>query len=397
MTEKELRQKVVDTAVSYLGCKEANGSHRKIIDLYNSHKPLARGYAVKYTDAWCSTFASAVAIACGLTDIIPTECGCERHIDLFKKLGSWVENDAYVPSPGDYIFYDWQDGSNYATTNNTGSADHVGIVVSCDGKTIKVIEGNMSDAVGYRKLAVNGRYIRGFGVPKYASKATSAPSGGGEASTPGKDEKPTPGLAVGSVVAFTGTKHYISSMAVNGKSCKPGEAKVTAVAKSGKHPYHLIKTTGSSSTVYGWVDAADVKEVAPAIVAVGSVVAFTGTKHYISSMAVNGKSCKPGEAKVTAVAKSGKHPYHLIKTTGSSSTVYGWVDAADVKEVAPAIVKGSRVKVAKGAKTYNGGSLASYVYTTTYTVIQIDGSRVVIGINGVVTAAVNIKDLTLVG
>ena len=67
MTEKELRQKVVDTAVSYLGCKEANGSHRKIIDLYNSHKPLARGYAVKYTDAWCSTFASAVAIACGLT------------------------------------------------------------------------------------------------------------------------------------------------------------------------------------------------------------------------------------------------------------------------------------------------------------------------------------------
>ena len=35
--------------------------------------------------------------------------------------------------------------------------------------------------------------------------------------------------------------------------------------------------------------------------------------------------------------------------------------------------------------------------TTTYTVIQIDGPRVVIGINGVVTAAVNIKDLTLVG
>mgnify|MGYP007005900924 CR=1 FL=1 len=86
-----------------------------------------------------------------------------------------------------------------------------------------------------------------------------------------------------------------------------------------------------------------------------------------------------------------------VRDGGSSSTVYGWVDAADVKEVVPAIVNGSRVKVAKGAKTYNGGSLASYVYTTTYTVIQIDGSRVVIGINGVVTAAVNIKDLTLVG
>ena len=100
MTENQLRQKVVKIAVSYLGCKEADGSHRKIIDLYNSHKPLARGYAVKYTDAWCSTFASAVAIAAGLTDIIPTECGCEKHIALFKKLGAWVENDAYVPKPG---------------------------------------------------------------------------------------------------------------------------------------------------------------------------------------------------------------------------------------------------------------------------------------------------------
>lgn len=49
MTEKELRQSYVNAAVSYLGCKESNGSHKKIIDLYNSHKPLARNYAVKYT------------------------------------------------------------------------------------------------------------------------------------------------------------------------------------------------------------------------------------------------------------------------------------------------------------------------------------------------------------
>ena len=49
MTEKQIRQKVVDTALSYIGCKESNGSHKKIIDLYNSHKPLARGYKVTYT------------------------------------------------------------------------------------------------------------------------------------------------------------------------------------------------------------------------------------------------------------------------------------------------------------------------------------------------------------
>lgn len=131
--------------------------------------------------------------------------------------------------------------------------------------------------------------------------------------------------------------------------------------------------------------------------AVGDVVTFKGTKHYASSNGTNGKTCKPGEARVTSVAKNGKRQYHLIKTTGSASTVYGWVDAADITKASTAIAKGSKVKVNKGAKTYTGGSLASFVYSTVYTVMQIDGDRVVIGKDGVVTAAVNIKNLTLVG
>ena len=172
MTEQQLRQKIVDTAVAWLGCKESDGSHKKIIDVYNSHKPLARGYAVKYTDAWCSTYASAVAIKAGMTDIIPTECGCEKHIELFKKLGAWKENDAYTPKPADYIFYNWDDGANYATTDLTASADHVGIVTAVSGSTFTVIEGNKSNAVGYRTMKINGKYIRGFGTPDYAGKAT---------------------------------------------------------------------------------------------------------------------------------------------------------------------------------------------------------------------------------
>ena len=190
MTEQEARAKVVSIAQSYIGCKESDGSHKKIIDLYNSHKPLARGYAVKYTDAWCSTFASAVAIAAGLTGIIPTECGCEKHIALFKALGSWQENDAYVPAPGDYIFYDWQDGTNYADTDNTGAADHVGIVEKVSGQTITVIEGNYSNAVKRRTLAVNGRYIRGYGVPKYGSgTASAAPAAPAQTAKPTVTEK----------------------------------------------------------------------------------------------------------------------------------------------------------------------------------------------------------------
>ena len=253
MTEQELRQQVVSIAQGWIGCKESNGTHKPIIDLYNSHKPLARGYPVKYTDAWCSTFASACAIKAGLTDIIPTECGCGKHIELFKKLGSWEENDAHVPQPGDYIFYDWQDGPNYATTDNKGAADHVGIVEKVVGQTITVIEGNMSNAVGRRTLKVNGRYIRGYGVPKYGSRA--AAGGSTAPSTPA----PAPAMtyAVGDIVTFTGTKHYTSSNAATPKSCKAGRAKVTGVAKGAKHPYQLIAEKGGG-TVYGWVDTGDI-------------------------------------------------------------------------------------------------------------------------------------------
>ena len=54
---------------------------------------------------------------------------------------------------------------------------------------------------------------------------------------------------------------------------------------------------------------------------------------------------------------------------------------------------GDKVSVKKGATSYDGGKLASYVYNLTYTVMEISGDRVVIGQNGAVTAAVKIGDL----
>ena len=169
MTEAQIREKVVATAKAWIGYNEADGSHRQIVDVYNAHRPLARGYALKYTDAWCAGFVSAVAIRLGLTDIMPTEVGVGEMIKLYQRLGRWKESDRYTPKPGDIIMYAWGDNG---VGDCTSGASHVGIVVSCDGKIITVIEGNKSDAVGYREIAVNGRYIRGFGLPDYASKAT---------------------------------------------------------------------------------------------------------------------------------------------------------------------------------------------------------------------------------
>lgn len=155
---------IVAQAKTWLGCKESNGTHKKIIDIYNGHAPLARSYKVKYTDAWCATFVSAVAIKCGATGIIPTECSCQQQIALFKALGTWYENENMRPQPGDIVYYDWQDSGS---GDNKGVSDHVGIVESVSTTSFVVIEGNYSNAVKRRTMSINGRYIRGFARPAY--------------------------------------------------------------------------------------------------------------------------------------------------------------------------------------------------------------------------------------
>lgn len=167
--ETALRLQVVETAEAWAGSQEADGSHLPILDVYNSHTPLARGYAMQPEDAWCSAFASAVAIECGLTDIIPTEVGCERHIWLFEEMGIWQEDDGYTPLPGDYIFYCW---TPCFQDDCTCWADHVGIVVGTWKDWIMVIEGNLNDQVGYHCVRIDDISIRGFGIPDYASVAS---------------------------------------------------------------------------------------------------------------------------------------------------------------------------------------------------------------------------------
>lgn len=173
MTETQARQKVVSIMQGWIGLKRSDRSHAPIIDTYNEHTPRPRGYKVSYTDAYCATTTSAAAIKAGFTDIIPVECSCYYLIEAAKRMGIWQENDAYIPKLGDEVLYDWDDGPNYATTDNQGAPEHVGMVEAVIGSTIKVIEGNMSGGiVGRRDLQVNGRYIRGFICPNYASKAT---------------------------------------------------------------------------------------------------------------------------------------------------------------------------------------------------------------------------------
>ena len=174
LNEKELRQKVVSTAIKYLGAVQGSKKHKSIIDTFND-SGLCKRYKMTYNDAWCQAFASAIGILCDMSDIIPVECSCPKAIKLWQKLGRWHEKDSYVPNIGDFIYYDWQDSG---VGDNKGASDHVGIVVGVTSKTIKVIEGNYSTLkkVAYRTISIDGKFIRGFGLPNYAKKVTKEPA-----------------------------------------------------------------------------------------------------------------------------------------------------------------------------------------------------------------------------
>lgn len=171
MTEIELRNHVVNIAKEYLGTKMGSAKHTEIVNIYKTIKPLPRGYALKTTDNWCAGYTSAMFKKADLIDILPAEVSCYYMIEGFKKIGRWQENDAYVPQIGDVLLYDWDDTGN---GDNKNTPDHVGIVVLVKDGMITVIEGNKGSPsqVGYRTLAVNGRYIRGYGLPNFVSKAT---------------------------------------------------------------------------------------------------------------------------------------------------------------------------------------------------------------------------------
>lgn len=169
-TAKKLRAKVVDTAKSYLGAKQGSAKHKKIIDTFNTVKP--EGCTMTYTAYWCAAFASADAILALGADYakkyFPLSCNCEHIITIAKKLKIWKESDAYVPDPGDWMLYDWEDNGK---GDNKGGPNHVGIVETASKKEILVIEGNKNKAVGERKVPVNGHYIRGFVTPDYKAMA----------------------------------------------------------------------------------------------------------------------------------------------------------------------------------------------------------------------------------
>lgn len=173
--QKEIiAEDVLAVAKGWLGVHEGSGEFYRILNTYNSHTPLARGYAIKPNDEWCDCFVSACAIAAGAVDLIGTEVSCQRHIDIFKEKGIWIEDGNITPLVGDIVVFNWDENSQ----PNDGWADHIGYVYTVDAAkgVFSTIEGNSNEEVRQRWYDTGDGNIRGFARPKYGKTQSSSSS-----------------------------------------------------------------------------------------------------------------------------------------------------------------------------------------------------------------------------
>ena len=106
---------------------------------------------------WCACFLSWAAQ--GIT-------GAPRFADVDVGYKWFNDNNKFqtsAPTPGDYIFFDWEAGRT--NTNDTPhDPDHVGAVLYVSGGTVYTIEGNSGGRVAIRSYALDDQRILGYGV-----------------------------------------------------------------------------------------------------------------------------------------------------------------------------------------------------------------------------------------
>ena len=157
------RDRVIAAAAAMVGVKGGSAEHHRLVNDYNSVRPLPVGYAVKNSDDWCDIFTTVIFQREGLSDLIGRECGVERHIHIFKRLGIWNEDGNSTPKAGDIITFNWDQNSQ----QNDGWADHIGIVEKVENGIIHTIEGNSNDEVKRNTYRIGHGNIRGFASPRY--------------------------------------------------------------------------------------------------------------------------------------------------------------------------------------------------------------------------------------
>ena len=110
-------------------------------------------YGFKQKVNWCASESG------DLGTNIPKFAAVMDGMNWFKNHDKW-KGKKYLPSPGDIVFFDWQ---------NNNLPDHVGIIENIDDNYIYVIEGNSSDEVKRNQYLKDYEHIFGYGVRIYGN------------------------------------------------------------------------------------------------------------------------------------------------------------------------------------------------------------------------------------
>lgn len=111
---------------------------------------------------WCACFLSWAAAQqkTSIDGDPPSFADVDKGMTKFKDSGMWRKRGA-TPIPGDYVFFDWNGGSD---------PDHVGAVLCVDGNQLYTIEGNSGGKVAVQRYLLSDSRIVGYGVLKWKTQ-----------------------------------------------------------------------------------------------------------------------------------------------------------------------------------------------------------------------------------
>lgn len=338
---------------------------------------------------WCAFAVSDIMQDCGFIGkyIKQIEGGAgsiPRESD--GKYGTFFIKGIKTPEAGDLILFRY--GGNYSDKYHS---DHIGIVESVSGNAITTLEGNVDGNNSNwaatstfkrktRDLTDNAVYA--FYRPNWVAANSST-----ETNTTTKKTSHT----VSQIASSANVDFSVRVTSSNGVNIRNGAS--TSYDVLGAVPYGAVltvtkQTSGGGYTwglityngVTGWIVLNYTEKVTS-----GNIKNLNRkTVEQLAKEVINGKWGNGDERKKKLTAAG--YDY---------SAVQGRVNSL-LKTTTPTIKKDSIVKVKSGAKSYDGKSLAGFVYSSNFYVMELVGNRAVIGIDGNVTAAVKTSDLILV-
>lgn len=134
--------------------------NQEVVDIAKSQvgnvggQPYWSWYGFNGRVEWCACFVSWCINQAGYSE--PRFSGCTSGgMAWFQSHGQWATRGYSDLAPGDLIFFDW---------DNSGDADHVGIVIGTDGTKVYTVEGNSGDACKIKSYSLDYGCILGYGL-----------------------------------------------------------------------------------------------------------------------------------------------------------------------------------------------------------------------------------------